>query len=100
MRSILIFGIVLASLSSASATHLDDQDEESLYDLNCRQLYFIRNKFFHEKGLCFTRPTAVRIFGNAGCKYESSEDMPMSPRETKLMRAFVQVERDKRCPRY
>lgn len=85
---------------SARASHLEDQEDEGLYALSCKELYYVRNKFFHEKGLCFTRPTAIRMFGNVGCKHVTSDTMPMSPRETRLMAVVVEVERDKRCPRY
>jgi len=100
MRLALALALLCATAAPSLASHLESQDEPSLYDLNCRELYFARNKFFHEKGLCFTRPTAIRVFGNIGCQYKSSDDMPMSARETKVMKVIVDVERDKRCPRY
>jgi hypothetical protein len=81
------------------ANHLDDREFADIMALSCNQLYNLRNQFFHEKGLCFTRPEAVRIFGNVGCKYKSSDDLPMTARETKLMKIWVQIERDKGCPR-
>lgn len=101
MKFALVALLMLASVSTVQATHrLEDSSDSSLANQACEQLYFLRNEFFHRKGLCFTRPTAVHIWGNDGCKYQNSADMPMTKRETDAVANLVAVERQKGCPRY
>jgi hypothetical protein len=71
---------------------LDIRDE-------CDRLYVARNAFFREKGLCFTRVTAVNTFGTSGCKYEHAVDVPISAREKARIDQIVARERDLGCPR-
>jgi hypothetical protein len=103
-RRLWYYGVGIVCLIAPSVSHSrhfeDEKTERGLYDYSCWQLYLARNKFFHEKGLCFTRATAIRVFGNYGCQYRDSDDMPMTAKETRIMKTIVSVERDKSCPRY
>lgn len=65
----------------------------------CQELYLRRNAWYRERGLCFTRDTAVAVFGTKGCKYRSASDMPMSDNERVAMRRFIQIERSLGCGR-
>lgn len=82
-----------------SAGYLERYVDPSLY--TCAQLYKARNDFYNRRGLCFTRPGALELYPNNPftCRYESSADMPMTARETKLMRAIVAYEQHLGCPR-
>lgn len=53
----------------------------------CDRLYYLRNEFYNSKGLCFTRPEAIRRFPENpdNCRYYSSEDLPMSLRDHQAM---------------
>lgn len=53
----------------------------------CDRLYYLRNEFYNAKGLCFTRPEAIRRFPENPdtCRYYSSEDLPMSARDHQAM---------------
>jgi hypothetical protein len=53
----------------------------------CDRLYYLRNEFYNSKGLCFTRPEAIRRFPENPdtCQYSSSEDLPMSAKDHRAM---------------
>lgn len=53
----------------------------------CDRLYYLRNEFYNSKGLCFTRPEAIRRFPENPdtCRYDSSYDLPMSAKEHRAM---------------
>lgn len=53
----------------------------------CDRLYYLRNEFYNSKGLCFTRPEAIRRFpeNTDTCQYYSSEDLPMTAKDHQAM---------------
>jgi hypothetical protein len=53
----------------------------------CDNLYYARNDFYDQKGLCFTRPGALRRYPNnpRTCVYDSLDELPMSERDHKTM---------------
>lgn len=53
----------------------------------CDRLYYLRNEFYNAKGLCFTRPEAIRRFPENPdtCQYDSAEDLPMSAKDHQAM---------------
>jgi len=67
----------------------------------CAELYLKRNRFYHRKGLCFTRDTANMAFPNNRytCTITSSQNLPISANEKRWVDSIVEEERYLGCPR-
>ena len=68
----------------------------------CAELYVMRNRFFHEKGLCFTRPGAQNIFMDNRLRCDPSlhaEDIPITERQRQALRRIREAEARLACPR-
>ncbi len=70
---------------------------KDIVSLNCDQLWYQRNAITKAAGYCFRTPRAIRVFGNAGCKYDSASDLPLSDRDRQSINSIQQVERVKSC---
>jgi hypothetical protein len=71
--------------------------EDTIHE--CARLYRARNTFYHNRGLCFTRPGAIRQFPNnpSTCRYSSSADLPISASEKRAIDRIVSREADLGC---
>jgi hypothetical protein len=76
----------------------DADPSTEVTSLDCGQLWHQRNSIFKVGGYCFRTPRAIGSFGNAGCKYENINDVPLSDRDRQLIGAIRVTERAKRCP--
>ena len=47
----------------------------------CSELWFSRNQIYKDAGYCFKTSRAISAFGNAGCRYDEMQDVPLSERE-------------------
>lgn len=67
----------------------------------CAVLYMKRNAFYHRKGLCFTRDTAIEAFPNNPdtCTVNNSNNLPISANEKRWVDSIVAEERYLGCPR-
>ena len=67
----------------------------------CADLYMQRNRFYDDKGLCFTRPTAREFFPNNrySCTIRDARDLEISAREKAWVDNIVAHERALGCPR-
>jgi YARHG domain len=63
----------------------------------CGDLWVQRNQIYKNGGYCFKTTDAIRYFGNAGCEYDSVEDVPLSARERRAVSRIVRQERRNRC---
>jgi hypothetical protein len=65
----------------------------------CDALYYRRNDFYDAKGLCFTRDAARRRYPHNGatCRYDSSDDLPLSAREIAALQAIRDREIELGC---
>jgi YARHG domain len=70
---------------------------QNIFALSCSELWQQRNGIFKAAGYCFHTPRAIRAFGNAGCAYDSEEDVPLSERDRQVINTIKQVERMKGC---
>lgn len=76
-----------------------DLQTQDLYTLNCDQLWYQRNSIFKAAGYCFQTPRGIRVFGNAGCRYDNQYDVPLSDRDRQVLKLTQQIGRMRRCPR-
>ncbi len=81
MRAALILGLLLVSAASPVLAQ------------SCDELWYERNAIYKDAGYCFKTSRAIRAFGNAGCRYDSERDVPLSGG------AAAQVERIRRMER-
>jgi hypothetical protein len=60
-----------------------------------------RNEFFNDKGLCFTRPEAIRRFPEnpRTCRYNSSEELPLSAQQHRALEMIRDREIELGCLR-
>jgi hypothetical protein len=56
-----------------------------------------RNSIYKERGYCFKTQRAISYFGNAGCRYDAEEDVPLSPKERVRVRDIRAQERSYGC---
>lgn len=64
---------------------------------SCEDLWYQRNQIYKQGGYCFTTPRAIRAFGNAGCSYDSVEDVPLSARQRATVAEIRAEERSLGC---
>jgi hypothetical protein len=64
---------------------------------SCGDLWYRRNSIFKEAGYCFKTGRAIRAFGNAGCQYDEEADVPLSPRQRRIVASIQAEERDLGC---
>nr|WP_052232628.1 YARHG domain-containing protein [Methylobacterium sp. ZNC0032] len=65
----------------------------------CADLWTARNEIYKAQGYCFRTQRAIAAFGNAGCQYDSIEDVPLSANDRRVIADIVRQERALRCPR-
>ena len=66
---------------------------------NCEFLYEMRNSIYKEHGYCFNTQRGIQTFGNAGCRFDNVNQVPLSAVERANVSAIASAERTKRCPR-
>lgn len=66
---------------------------------SCDDFWYRRNSIYKDAGYCFETPRAIRAFGNAGCSYDSENDVPLSARQRAVIADITAAERDFGCPR-
>lgn len=84
--------LALACLSLSLAT-------PALAAFPCDELWGERNAIYKDAGYCFQTPRAIRAFGNAGCKFDNIEDVPLSARNRADIAEITRQERANSCPR-
>ncbi len=66
---------------------------------HCDVLWEIRNRIYKENGYCFRTPRGIAAFGNAGCRHDDINAVPLNQYERANVAAIARVERMKGCPR-
>jgi hypothetical protein len=97
--------VLLASPTSARAncyeligcTNSDYFKLSQLRQLSCQILWEVRNRIYKENGYCFHTQKAIQVFGNAGCKYDDADDVPLNAAERHNVAAIKKVEAKKGC---
>jgi hypothetical protein len=67
--------------------------------MDCNVLWQERNAIYKDAGYCFKTARAIRVFGNANCRYDSIEEVPLSTSQRRDIADIQRYERSKRCPR-
>ncbi|SMP31762.1 YARHG domain-containing protein [Shimia sagamensis] len=73
----------------AAATNDTESDT-----LTCDDLWFMRNRIFHNNGYCFGSQRGISTFGNDGCFTKSPS---LSETDATIMNAIKQTEKDLGC---
>jgi hypothetical protein len=92
LSALFIAGLLLVAMTSLALS-------QNPYRLSCSELWYERNNIFKGVGYCFKTSRAIRVFGNAGCTYDSEYDVPLSERDRQYVNAIRRIEREKGCPR-
>jgi hypothetical protein len=66
---------------------------------NCDFLFMMRNSIYKERGYCFTTPRAIQTFGNAGCRFDNINEVPLNRVERANVATIQSVEEAMHCPR-
>ena len=84
MRAVLTvtLGFALASVAASAA-----------FAQSCGDLYVQRNQIYKNNGYCFNTPRGISTFGNAGCRYDNVDDVPLSNLDRAAVAAITRDER-------
>ena len=85
--------IVFLLVSSATIAQV------SISEMSCDELWYGRNSIYKDGGYCFKTSNAIRTFGNAGCRFDDVNDVPLSANSRREVNAIVAMERRRGCPR-
>jgi hypothetical protein len=66
-------------------------------EASCASLWRERNQIYKDAGYCFKTARAIRAFGNAGCQYDSINDVPLSANQRAIVSDIVEQERMMGC---
>ena len=47
------------------------------YAATCQALWMERNTYYRRGAYCFKTPRAISYFGNAGCRYDDENSVPL-----------------------
>lgn len=90
-------GILAAAAIMCAATPALAGDDPRLW--SCGELWSARNAIYKDGGYCFRTARAIREFGNAGCRYDDINDVPLSANQRVQVADIIRTERMKGCPR-
>jgi hypothetical protein len=89
---------VLILMPKVRIDEASDEDQGSdLAKLSCEQLWYKRNSVFKAAGYCFKSPKAISQFGNAGCRFDDPDLVPLGDADRKWVDAIKAIEQAKRC---
>ena len=63
----------------------------------CGDLWWRRNDEYKAAGYCFHTPRGIQAFGNAGCRYDDIDAVPLSEDQRAVIRDITEQERDMGC---
>jgi hypothetical protein len=63
----------------------------------CHELWTMRNQIFKANGYCFKTARAIKLFGNAGCKYDSEKTVLLSTQDRQTLSAIKKSARRQSC---
>ena len=66
-------------------------------DYSCQDLWTERNQIYKDAGYCFKTRRAINQFGNAGCQYDSQNEVPLTARQKRAVNEIVRFERSLGC---
>ena len=63
----------------------------------CSELWYSRNRIYKGAGYCFKTGRAIAAFGNAGCRLDEIEDVPLSARDRAVVGRIAREEASLGC---
>ena len=87
MRNVLLPAIP-AALCLTTGVRANDFEEA----------WYQRNLIYKQAGYCFRTERAIRIFGNADCRYDAMRDVRLSRSEQHTVAKLQAFERADACP--
>ncbi len=66
---------------------------------SCDDLWYARNEIYKAQGYCFRTRRGIDAFGNAGCRYDNADEVPLSSSQRRTIAEIQREERARRCPR-
>ncbi len=60
---------------------------------SCGELWYARNEIYKDAGYCFRTQRGIRAFGNAGCRHDDIEDVPLSANQRREVAEIQRWER-------
>ncbi len=88
MRLLVTAGLTALTLGAAIAPS---------YAATCQALWVERNTYYKGGGYCFKTARAIRYFGNAGCRYDNENSVPLSSAVRRRIAEIVTQERIQGC---
>jgi hypothetical protein len=88
MRVLITAGLTALALGATLAPS---------YAATCQALWVERNTYYKGGGYCFKTPRTIRYFGNAGCRYDNENAVPLSAAVRQRIAEIVTQERIQGC---
>jgi hypothetical protein len=66
---------------------------------NCEFLWTMRNAIYKQHGYCFRTQRGIEAFGNAGCRFDDVNAVPLNNFERANVATIKLVEASHNCPR-
>lgn len=88
MRTMMTAALAALTLGAAVAPS---------YAATCQALWVERNTYYKGAGYCFQTARAIRYFGNAGCRYDNQNAVPLSAAVRHRIAEIVAQERRQGC---
>jgi hypothetical protein len=89
--------LILAAVAATSLGAVSSAFAQDYWSMSCGDLWYARNAIYARNGYCFKTERAIRVFGNAGCRFEVEADVPMSRTEREEVETIRSVESRKGC---
>jgi len=90
--------LILTPRDETEGGETDATESRDFGSLSCAALWQARNAIFKAAGYCFKTQRAISQFGNAGCKYDDIQQVPLSNADRNEIGRITSAERLKHCP--
>lgn len=109
MKTLILTAAAAAAIAVATSgpvragCHLIDCVEDTyvqpkqLKGASCETLWTLRNSIYKDAGYCFQTDRARDAFGNKGCKFTASEDVPLNDYQRHNVLVIKAAEQKKSC---
>ncbi len=95
MKSLMI-AVALSATATLAVTPASAGDiQGDAY--SCPELWTMRNQIYKNAGYCFKSSRAMAAFGNAGCKFDSIDAVPLSNVDRTVLRDIARSSKRQHC---
>jgi hypothetical protein len=92
MRALITAGLTALTLGATLGAALAPS-----YAATCQALWVERNTYYKGGGYCFKTQRAIAYFGNAGCRFDNENAVPLSAAVRRRIAELVAQERAQGC---